>query len=52
MKLNLNFKKLLKNIYEKHGKIALTGFLIYFVTKWTLTFLYGPQIISFIKNLF
>lgn len=40
----------LKKAYKKHGKKAIVIFLIYFVTKWTLTILFGAQIIAFFKD--
>lgn len=50
--MNMNPKKTLRNLYKRHGKKALIAFGVYFVTKWTLTFIFGAQIIAFVKGLF
>lgn len=47
----MNFKTRLKRIYVRHGKKAIIIFMVYFVTKWTLTFLFGAKILSAFKNI-
>jgi len=42
----------LKKLYAKHGKKALIIFLVYFVTKWTLTIFFGAKIVAAINNWF
>jgi hypothetical protein len=37
-------------MYVKHGKKALAIFLVYFVTKWTLTIFFGAKIWAAINN--
>ncbi|MEK7255139.1 MAG: hypothetical protein AAB316_10370, partial [Bacteroidota bacterium] len=46
----MNIKESLKKYYKKHGKKALVIFLIYFVTKWTLTIIFGAKIIAWLKD--
>ncbi len=46
----MNIIDLIRKGYKKHGKKAVLIFLIYFVTKWTLTILFGAQIISYFKG--
>lgn len=40
----------LKRLYVKHGKKALAIFLVYFVTKWTITIIFGAKIIAAVKG--
>lgn len=47
----MNMIELLRKNYKKHGKKAVVIFLIYFVIKWTLTIMFGAQIIAYFKNL-
>ena len=47
---SMNIIDLLKKNYKKHGKKAIVIFLIYFVIKWTLTIVFGAQIIAFFKD--
>jgi len=46
----MNIFDFLRKSYKKNGKKAIVVFLIYFVTKWTLTILFGARIISFFQN--
>lgn len=46
----MNLSEILKTFYRRHGKKAVIAFLIYFITKWTLTILFGAQILTFIKG--
>ena len=49
-KMRIKFR--LKRLYVKHGKKALIIFLVYFVTKWTLTIVFGAKIVAAINNWF
>ncbi len=46
----MSIKYRLKRLYIKHGKKALIIFLVYFVTKWTLTIVFGAKIVAAINN--
>jgi hypothetical protein len=46
----MNVKPFLQKFRQKYGKKALAIFLVYFVTKWTLTILFGAQILAFVKG--
>lgn len=46
MKIKERFQK----FYEKHGRKAMVLFLIYFVTKWTLTIVFGARLFAYIKE--
>lgn len=46
--MNIKFRVL--RFYKKHGKKGLIIFLIYFVTKWTLTVVFGAKIMAAIKG--
>lgn len=46
----MNLKYKLKKFYVKHGKKALVIFLVYFVTKWTLTIVFGAKLVAAIKG--
>ncbi len=48
----MNFKRALKIWYARHKKKAIAIFLVYFVTKWTLTFIFGAKLLAFLKGLF
>jgi hypothetical protein len=48
--LTMNLKYRLKKFYVKHGKKALVIFLVYFVTKWTLTIVFGAKLVAAIKG--
>jgi hypothetical protein len=48
----MRIKYRLKRMYLKHGKKALIIFLIYFVTKWTLTIVFGAKIVAAIGSWF
>jgi hypothetical protein len=47
----MNIRPFLDNFYKKYGKKALVIFLVYFVTKWTLTILFGAKIIAGFKDI-
>ncbi len=47
----MNFKSRLKRYFVKHRKKAIIIFLVYFVTKWTLTFIFGVKILSAFRNI-
>lgn len=47
----MDFKARLEKFFKKHGKKAVVIFLIYFVTKWTLTFIFGAKILQSVKHL-
>ena len=49
-KLTMNIVDFLRKSYKKHGKKAIVVFLVYFVVKWTLTIVFGAQIIAWFKN--
>jgi len=46
----MNPKTILTNLYKRHGKKAVILFLVYFVTKWTLTFVFGARLWTFLKD--
>lgn len=46
----MNIKQTLQKAYQKHGKKAIIIFLVYFVTKWTLTIVFGAKIVAFFKD--
>lgn len=46
MKLRQRFSK----FYEKHGKKAMLIFAVYFVTKWTLTIIFGARLLASLKD--
>ena len=48
----MNFKRLIQNLYARHGKKALWMFLAYFVVKWTLTIVFGAKILTYFKSYF
>jgi hypothetical protein len=48
--VTMNIKYRFKKLYVKHGKKALVIFLVYFVTKWTLTIVFGAKIVAAIKG--
>ncbi len=48
----MNVKKTLRKYYAKYGNKALVIFAIYFVTKWTLTFIFGAKLLAIVKDLF
>jgi len=48
--MTMNIKLKLKKLYAKHGKKALVIFLVYFVTKWTLTIFFGAKLVVAIKG--
>lgn len=37
---------------ERYGKKFLIGFSIWFVTKWTLTIIFGKEIIEWFQRIF
>jgi hypothetical protein len=39
-----------KDLIAKNGKKSLLVFAVYFVAKWSITFLYGKQILEWIKG--
>ncbi|GAB4253880.1 MAG: hypothetical protein Kow0027_19650 [Saprospiraceae bacterium] len=47
----MNIKSRFKKLYAKHRKKAIIIFLVYFVTKWTLTFIFGAKILTAFKNI-
>lgn len=47
----MDFRARLRFFFKKHGKKAVIIFLIYFVTKWTLTFIFGAKILQSLKHL-
>lgn len=46
----MNIIDFLQKSYKKHGKKAIVVFLVYFVVKWTLTIVFGAQIIAWFKD--
>lgn len=48
----LGIRKALAIAYRKFGKKALYIFLVYFITKWTLTLLFGAKILAFLRDIF
>lgn len=46
----MNLIDFLRKSYKKYGRKAIVVFLIYFVVKWTLTIVFGAQIIACFKN--
>ncbi len=46
----MNFKESFKKMYKKNGKKAIAIFLVYFVTKWTLTIVFGAKILAAMKG--
>ncbi len=46
----MNITPFIKREYKKYGKKALVIFLVYFVTKWTLTIVFGARIIAGLRN--
>ena len=46
----MNVFDILRKNYKKHGKKAVAVFLVYFVVKWTLTIVFGAQIIAWFKG--
>lgn len=47
----MNVLDFIKKKRQKHGKKAVAIFLVYFVTKWTLTIFFGAEILAYFKNL-
>ncbi|MCB0619489.1 MAG: hypothetical protein KDC43_09280 [Saprospiraceae bacterium] len=43
-------KDLFGNWFKKNRKKAVAIFLVYFVTKWTLTFVFGARLLTFFKD--
>jgi hypothetical protein len=43
-------KDFIKKAYQKNGKKAVAIFLVYFVTKWTLTIVFGAKIVAAFKG--
>ncbi len=48
----LGIRRALAIAYRKFGKKALYIFLVYFITKWTLTLLFGAKILAFLRDIF
>ncbi len=48
--VTVNMKARFKKFYTKHGKKALVIFLVYFVTKWTLTIVFGAKLVAAMKG--
>lgn len=46
----MNIWKSLEPYYRKHGRKAIVAFLVYFVTKWTLTIFFGARIIAWVQD--
>jgi hypothetical protein len=47
----MKLKQRFQQFREKHGKKALLIFLVYFVTKWTLTLVFGAKIFTWFQTL-
>jgi hypothetical protein len=44
----MNVKQRIKEFYKKNKRKAIIIYLIYFVTRWTLTFVFGAQLLEMI----
>ncbi|MCB0644024.1 MAG: hypothetical protein KDC44_20400 [Phaeodactylibacter sp.] len=46
----MRLKEKFQKFYQKNGRKAIALFLIYFVTKWTLTIVFGARLVTFFKD--
>jgi len=46
----MNFNEKFRNLRKKYGRNALYVFLLFFITKWIVTIIFGAQVIDFLKD--
>jgi hypothetical protein len=45
-----DFRARFKAYYQRNRKKLIAAYLVYFVTKWALTFVFGAKLFTFFKD--